>query len=53
MGSELSVMDQGKDLRVLVDSSMKVSTQCTAAVKKANSTLGLIKRGLEIKQPTL
>ena len=37
MGSERSVMDQERDLGVLVDSSKEVSTQCAAAVKKANS----------------
>ena len=49
MGSELSVMDQERDLGVLVDSLMKVSTQCAVAVKKANSILGLIKKGIENK----
>ena len=43
MGSELSMMDQERDLGVLVDSSMKVSTQCAVAVKKANSMLGFMK----------
>ena len=53
MGSELSLMDQERDLGVLVDSSMKGSTQCAVAVKKANSMLGIIlKRGLKIKQAT-
>ena len=49
MGSELSVMDQERDLGVLVDSSMKVSTQCVAAVKKANSMLGIITKEFENK----
>ena len=40
-GSELSVMDQERDFGVLVDSSMKVSTQYVVAVK-ANSMLGII-----------
>ena len=48
-GSELSVTDQERDLGVLVDSSMKVSTQCAAAVKKANSMLGIIRKGIENK----
>ena len=42
MGSELSVMDQERDLGVLVDRSMKVSTQGAAAVKKATSMLNII-----------
>ena len=49
MGSELPVMDQERDLGVLVDSSVKVSPQCAAAVKKANSMLGMIKKGIENK----
>ena len=42
MGSELSMMDQERDLGVLMDSSMKVLTQCVPAVKKANSMLSII-----------
>ena len=34
--------DQERDLGVLVDSSMKVSTQCAVEVKKVNSKLGII-----------
>ena len=49
MGSELSMTDQERDFGVLVDSLMKVSTQCAAAVKKANSMLGIIKKGIENK----
>ena len=45
MGSELSMMDQERELGVLVDSSMKGLTQCVVAVKKANSRLGIIKKG--------
>ena len=44
-----SVMDRERYLGVLVDSLMKVSAQCAAAVKKANSMLGIIKRGMENK----
>ena len=40
MGSELSLMDQERDLSVLVNGPMKVSTQCVAAVNKANFMLG-------------
>ena len=47
MGSELSVTAQERDLGVLVDNSMKVSTQCAAAIRKANSMLGVIKKGVE------
>ena len=41
--------DQERDLGVLVDSSMKVSTHCVMAVKKANSMLGIIKKWIENK----
>ena len=46
---EQSMTDQERYLGVLVDSSMKVSTQCAVAVKKANSMLGIIKKGIENK----
>ena len=49
MGSGLSMTDQERDLGVLVDSSMKGPTQCVAAVKKANSILEIIKKGIENK----
>lgn len=42
MGSELSVMDENRDLGVLVDSSFKVLIQSMAAVNKANSMLGIV-----------
>ncbi|XP_061469779.1 structural maintenance of chromosomes protein 1A-like isoform X2 [Rhineura floridana] len=45
MGSELAVTDQERDLGVVVDSTMKMSTQCAAAVKKANSMLAIIRKG--------
>ncbi|CAM4540291.1 unnamed protein product [Caretta caretta] len=37
------------NLGVIVDSSVKTSTQCAAAVKKANGMLGIIKKGIENK----
>ena len=53
MGSELSATNQERDLGVLVDSSMKMSTQCAAAVKKANSMLGIIRKGIENKSASV
>ena len=47
------VSDQKRDLGVLVDSSINVSTQCAAAMKKANSMLGIIKKGTENKTANL
>ena len=43
LGCELAVTSQERDLGVMVvDSSMEVLTQWAAAVKKANSRLGII-----------
>ena len=39
-----------KDLGVIVDGSMKFSEQCSAAVKNANSTLGIIRRHIKSKK---
>ncbi|CAM4368574.1 unnamed protein product [Caretta caretta] len=42
MGANLATTNQEKDLGVIMDSSLKTSTQCAAAVKKANGMLGII-----------
>lgn len=42
----LTVLDQERDLGVVVHSSMKIPTHCVAAVKKANFPYTLITRGL-------
>ncbi|CAM4478002.1 unnamed protein product [Lepidochelys kempii] len=47
MGSKLAVTTQERDLGVIVDSSLKTSTQCAAAVKRANTMLGIIKEGID------
>ncbi|CAM5119150.1 unnamed protein product [Natator depressus] len=44
MGANLATTNQEKDLGVIMDSSLKTSTQCAAAVKKANGMLGIIKK---------
>ncbi|CAM5079620.1 unnamed protein product [Natator depressus] len=49
MGSKLAVTTQERDLGVIVDSSLKSSTQCAAAVKKVNKMLGIIKKGIDNK----
>ncbi|CAM5105037.1 unnamed protein product [Natator depressus] len=49
MGANLATTNQEKDLGVIVESSLKTSTQCAAAVKKANGMLGIIKKGIENK----
>uniref|UniRef100_A0A8C3SII8 Activating signal cointegrator 1 complex subunit 2 n=1 Tax=Chelydra serpentina TaxID=8475 RepID=A0A8C3SII8_CHESE len=49
MGSKLAVTTQERDLGVIVGSSLKTSTQCAAAVKKANRILGIVKKGVDKK----
>uniref|UniRef100_A0A8C3HZR7 Reverse transcriptase domain-containing protein n=1 Tax=Chrysemys picta bellii TaxID=8478 RepID=A0A8C3HZR7_CHRPI len=53
MGANLTTTNQEKDLGVIVDSSLKTSTQCAEAVKKANRMLGIIKKGIENKENIL
>ena len=53
MGSELAVTEQKRDLGIVVDSSMKMSTQCAATVKKANSMLAIIRKGIESKTASI
>lgn len=45
--------DQERELGVLVDSVMKVLTQYVAAVKKANSKPGIIRKDTENKTALL
>ncbi|CAM4640541.1 unnamed protein product [Lepidochelys kempii] len=49
IGSKLAVTLQERDLGIIVDSSLKTSTQCAAAVKKAIRILGIIKKGIDNK----
>ncbi|KAG6933171.1 hypothetical protein G0U57_019969 [Chelydra serpentina] len=53
MGANLATTNQEKDLGVIVDSSLKTSMQCAAAVKKANRMLGIIKKGIENKMDNI
>ncbi|CAM5148917.1 unnamed protein product [Eretmochelys imbricata] len=53
MGPNLATTNQEKDLGVIVDSSLKTSTQRTAAVQKANGMLGIIKKGIENKMENI
>ena len=48
-GETLSVVSSEKDLGVIVDNHFKGSEQCTGAVKRANSLLGLIARTFDFK----
>uniref|UniRef100_K7F0M2 Reverse transcriptase domain-containing protein n=1 Tax=Pelodiscus sinensis TaxID=13735 RepID=K7F0M2_PELSI len=49
MGANLATTNQERDLGVIVDSSLKTSTQCAVVVKKANRMLGIIRKGIENK----
>lgn len=49
MGSELSVTDEEGTLGMLMENSMKVPTECASAVKKVNSMLATIRKGIENK----
>lgn len=46
MGSEVAISTWEWNFRVIIDSSMQMSAQCSAAIKKANRKLGII-RGRE------
>ncbi|CAM4721271.1 unnamed protein product [Lepidochelys kempii] len=43
---QLEVMEEEKDLGVLVDHRMTISRQCDMAMKKANAVLGCIRQGI-------
>ena len=43
-GKQLEYVNEEKDLGVLIDSELKFHKQTAAAVKKANCSLGLIKK---------
>lgn len=49
MGSKLAISAQRRALGANAGSSLEMSAQCLAAVKKANWMLAMIKRGTEEK----
>jgi ribonucleases P/MRP protein subunit RPP40 len=51
--SELKKSVKERDLGIIVDSSMKFSEQCSAAVKSANSTLGIIRRHIKSRKKNI
>ncbi|CAM5122732.1 unnamed protein product [Eretmochelys imbricata] len=53
MGTNLATTNQERDLGVIMDSSLKMSMQGAAAVKKANGMLGIIKKGIENKMENI
>lgn len=48
-GSELVVNDQELDLGVIVDSLLKMLTQCVAAAKMSDSVLNIMTKGIDNK----
>ena len=50
---ELKKSVKERDLGIIVDSSMKFSEQCSAAVKSANSTLGIIRRHIKSRKKNI
>ena len=48
-GVILKTTDLERDLGVIIDYNAKPSSQCLAAAKKANRTLGMIKRNIKYK----
>ena len=52
-GSVLRDSTKERDLGIIVDSSLKFSEQCNAAIKNANSTLGLIRRTIKCKSQNI
>ena len=52
-GSVLRESTKERDLGIIVDSSMKFLEQCNTAIKKANTTLGLIRRTIMCKSHIL
>lgn len=49
LGFELTLITEERDLGVAVDSSLKISPQCTVATREASKILGTVKKGAETK----
>jgi hypothetical protein len=52
-GTVLNKIDKEKDLGIIIQNNLKTSQQCIEAVKKANRSLGLIKRNIQTKTPEI
>lgn len=52
-GQELSVVSTEKDLGVTISDDLKVSVQCRNAYDRANRMLGLIRRTIESRSPSI
>jgi len=49
----LEVVDQVKDLGIIISSDLKCSQQCLYACNKANKVLGMIRRTITNKEPRI
>ena len=47
-GKKLEHINEEKDLGVIIDNELKFHKQTAAAVKKANSSLGIIKKSFAL-----
>ena len=52
-GHVLELVEYEKDLGIIIDNELKFHVQASAAVKKANQILGLIKRTIATKTKKL
>ena len=52
MGKKICVTESEKDLGVIINNDIKFKDQVASAAKKANETLGAIKRNLEYVKKT-
>ena len=50
---QLKVVNEEKDLGIIVKDDLKVASQCAAAVKASNRTLGMIKRTFSTRNKTV
>jgi hypothetical protein len=52
-GKKLKSTDKEKDLGIYISKDLKPSNHCTAAVKKANQWLGIMRRNIESRSPNV
>jgi len=52
-GNILEVVDQVKDLGIIISSDLKCSQQCLYAYNKANRVFGMIRRTIMNKEPRI
>lgn len=52
-GFKLDVITPERDLGIIIENSLKMSAQCAVAKKKADSALGMIRKGTENKTASI